>query len=65
MYFSGPEVGDLCPFFQNTVSIKKLGRVCSCDVKPGTRIDCTLIFYTTEIFKVMMTNNEENTTQNL
>ena len=25
-----------------------MGRVCSCDVKSGKRIDCKLIFYTTE-----------------
>ena len=38
--------------FQNTVSIKKLGRVCSCDVKSGTHIDCKLVFYTTESVEI-------------
>ena len=38
--------------FQNTVSIKKLGRVCSCDVKSGTCIDNKLVFYTTERVEV-------------
>ena len=40
------------PFFQNTVSIKKLGQVCSCDVKSRTRIDNKLVFYTTERVEV-------------
>ena len=46
MYFWGPEVGDF------TVSIKILGRVCSCDVKSGTPIDNKLVFYTTERVEV-------------
>ena len=50
MYFWGPEVGDFSKYreHKNTVSIKILGRVCSCDVKSGTRIDNKLVFYTTE-----------------
>ena len=37
---------------RNTVSIKKLGRVCCCDVTRGTRIDCELVFYTRERVKI-------------
>ena len=40
--------------FQNTVSIKKLGRVCSCDAKSGTHIDCKLVFCTTERVEICL-----------
>ena len=48
MYFWGAEVGDFSKYREH----KKLGRVCSCDVKSGTRIDNKLVFYTTESVEI-------------